>query len=192
MQRTPGIKQMSDFDRKNRAECQKRAEDPDSPQQTRKPDVPRVRCITSFIRRSELPAAGEAHNVLRVVLCLERLETREVSAVDALERRVEDRVVAVQSGVRDVLALRKHDLRKVCRALASRIVHGVIGEVQTPCVVDVEREEALCARGRERGGALGRVREDGGQEGLDIVADEVTGLEREALAPELWECDGQR
>ena len=116
---------------------------------------------------------------------LHRAQSVNVRPIDALERRVEHRVVAVQRRVRDVLALALRDLRQARGALPRGVVERLVGGLGPIRVVDVERKEALGARGGVRGRVVRAVREDGGQEGLDVVRDEGAGAQREVLAPEL-------
>ena len=134
---------------------------------------------------SHLPATSEAHEVAWVVLRLQRLEPSQIITEDPIEGRVEHRVVAVEWCAGDVLTLVHSDLCQVRRTLARSVVHRVVSGLCTVRVVDVEREEALSARGWVCGGRLGAVREEGGEEGLDVVADERAGDPGEARAPEL-------
>ena len=135
--------------------------------------------------RSELEAAGERHHVVRVDARADLRQPLRVALVELVERAVEDGVVRVEGEAADVLAGAGGVVGDLLRALADGVEDDVVGEIGAPGVVEVQRQEPLGAGGRVGGGALGTVREMVGEEGLDVVGDEVAGLPGELRADAL-------
>ena len=125
---------------------------------------------------SELEAAGERHHVVRVDTRADLPQALRVALVELVERAVEDGVIRVEGEAADVLAGAGSVVRDLLRALADGVEDDVVSEVGAPGVVEVQRQEPLVAGGRVGGGAFGTVREMVGEEGLDVVGDEVAGL----------------
>lgn len=98
-------------------------------------------------------------------------------------RRIENRIVGIDRPVGNVAGTRL----KRPRARPYRVIHDRIGVRKQPCVINVEGEETpravgwVCRWGRV-------VREERGEERLDVVGNEKDGF-REGFAPVL---DGNR
>ena len=84
-----------------------------------------------------------------------------------------DSVVRVQRQVCDRLALRDDELCQVVGTLDHGLVDAGVTVLEPPRVVDVERKQADVAAGRP--GGVGAMREVGGEERFNVVADEDTG-----------------
>lgn len=136
-------------------------------------------------RNSELPPAGEAHDVLRVILSLYGLQARQVTSVDLGHRRPIHCVIAVQRRVADILTFGVRSGGDRRRARLDGVDEVLVGEVCDPGEVQVEREQAPGAVRRVCG--VGSVREDVRIEGLDVVGKEDTRGEHstQVCTPEL-------
>lgn len=123
-------------------------------------------------RNSELPPAGETHDVLRVVLSLYGLQARQIASINLGHLRPVHRIIAVQRRVADILTFGICSGGDRRRARLDGVDEVLVGEVGDPGEVQVEREQASGAVWRVCG--VGSVREDVRIEGLDVVGKEDT------------------
>lgn len=126
-------------------------------------------------KHSELESTCQTHDIIWIHTRFDLLQSRHIISINPLQIFIVERIVRVHRRILDILSLRHRCRTDYGRRLDDRIVEDAIRKRVGPGVVDVVWEVADGAIGRV--GGVGTVREDVGEEGLNVVRDEGAGVE---------------
>ena len=101
----------------------------------------------SSVGQSELPSTSQLHDTIRVILCPNAAQPGQVVAVNPARCCAAYSVVTIQRCTAHVLSLSIRRSQNVRRALLDRVTEVVVGRLECPSEVEIERAQGPRAIG---------------------------------------------
>src|SRR6202011_5160813 len=101
---------------------------------------------------SKFVSSRKTHHILWIISFFDPFESRNIVSIDILQWCIENRIVAIDGGVCDVLSASYSLCLQQGYALADGLLERLVGKGICPGKVQIEREEPFGSRRRISGG----------------------------------------